>query len=92
MKPGADEWEAAARAGLLSWGQVQEWTADTLDSDQVLAAWAASSAHARAARVGDALLCGASFAEARRLHRPWRRGSAAATDAAGFVGFRSCVS
>ncbi|MBQ0943822.1 SUMF1/EgtB/PvdO family nonheme iron enzyme [Ideonella sp. 4Y16] len=90
--PTADEWEAAARAGLLSWGQVLEWTADTLPGDQPVADWAASSAHARAGRVGDALLCGASFAEPPRLHRPWRRLPAAPQDGSGFCGFRSALS
>lgn len=90
--PRADEWEAAARTGLLSWGQVREWTADTLEADQPLADWATSSAHARAGRSGEALLCGASFAEPPRLHRPWRQAHAAPQDGSGFVGFRSCVS
>ncbi|MBN8487258.1 MAG: SUMF1/EgtB/PvdO family nonheme iron enzyme, partial [Burkholderiales bacterium] len=90
--PTADEWEAAARAGALDWGQVREWTSDTLDSDASLPDWATTSVHARPGRAGDAVLCGASFAEAPRLHRAWRRVTAEPHDGSGFSGFRSVLS
>lgn len=90
--PSADEWEAAARTGGLVWGAVREWTADTLAADADGPDWARSSVHAVAGRGGDALLCGASFAELPRLHRPWRRLTSAATNASACTGFRSCLS
>lgn len=90
--PSASEWEAGVRAGALDWGQVREWTADTLDADAPAPAWACSSVHVRPGRAGDAVLCGASFAEGARLHRPWRRLFAEPQDGSGFTGFRSAVS
>ncbi len=93
--PSADEWEAAARAtDGIAWGAVLEWTADLATQPQPNAgpsAWALSSCHAPQPGAGARVLCGASTAQALRLHRPGARHSAAPDDLSGFHGMRSCA-
>jgi formylglycine-generating enzyme required for sulfatase activity len=94
--PTADEWEAAARTTEgISWGVVLEWTADPATEpapeEASTGAWVLSSCHAPRPTAGGRILCGASAAQAPRLHRPWARHTALPEELSGFHGFRTCA-
>ena len=84
--PSEAEWEAAAVHGAsrgLRWGDVWEWTSNTLRAYPGAPAALPDPSSGRAQR-------GASFATAGRLRHPRARRARAPDDDTGFSGFRSC--
>ena len=91
------EWEIAAHTAArrgFRWGEVQEWTAGTLQPwpGFVPDPWSAGSAYDPQPAFGQArVLRGASFATRARLRWPKWRGFALPSRDDGFFGFRTCA-
>ena len=84
--PSEAEWEAAAAQGAsrgMRWGDVWEWTSNTLRAYPGAPAGLPGTAAGKAQR-------GASFATSGRLRHPKARRARAPHDDTGFSGFRSC--
>ncbi|MDP9898134.1 SUMF1/EgtB/PvdO family nonheme iron enzyme [Variovorax ginsengisoli] len=91
------EWEVAAHAGAhrgFRWGEVQEWTAGTLQPwpGYVADPWSQGTDFDAAAAFGQArVVRGTSFAARARLRSPRRRGFALPPRDDAFIGFRTCA-